>query len=580
MSEDEVKSSFLPEQCESHGITFDAGQLTGVWRGHRAAFSYEWQIDEKRDTTRIEQTVRTGSWLLHKERRTHAVILVTLVLFYLIQRAGSAFPTNLSLEAGLPILGLVVLELFLLADPNLYFTRDEFPDPLVDGLETGEAYRRLSPLIIFRIVALVGLAAMLVTWTVNIPLLTAGVAVGFRICAGTLNIIRAWDAEPRVLRAVEGSPIAGVQLSGVARQHLWLGGQLCGITLIVPLAWAFGTGTVGQYGMGAEVVTYLESNGPFTLWPIDAPLALLLLVGGISAIRSISDETLVLEVNRFQTTEATRISQLVDILATLCATILIYAGLARIIEGAFGVQLLPFAPAFRFPATMAVVGFFSLYFVAGVVVQWYSRTQRAMYMVSNSVPAEVSTPAYSGEFRRLESDAEIAQTFQTFHDEYIIISEGKIDKLPTDEALATVVAHEEGHIENGDVRLCYLIQIISSCTFVGQNVYYALLDFQAREQAADDYAAVQVGEETVVETLLQLELSASDSIQLGFGMNFIPDADEAVTDAAVPRPFSLFFGTFGLSAHPELAERMHRLSDTDETQDSSSDESVKGWLSN
>jgi Zn-dependent protease with chaperone function len=162
----------------------------------------------------------------------------------------------------------------------------------------------------------------------------------------------------------------------------------------------------------------------------------------------------------------------------------------------------------------------------------------------------------------LEQDGLFAGAVGLF-DEYILISQGVLDEL--DEVdVAAVMAHEEGHLAQGEARLTLLIAVLSPFVFTGKNILYGILDFRAREYRADEYAVSRVGDrDQVVEALDSLQEVKTEEVDERFSgvtPTLIPFdvGDEDTT--LLSRIFGFYFGSFAFTqAHPDLEERKSNL---------------------
>lgn len=150
-------------------------------------------------------------------------------------------------------------------------------------------------------------------------------------------------------------------------------------------------------------------------------------------------------------------------------------------------------------------------------------------------------------------------------DDHVLVSRGMLEQL-SDEELAAVLAHEEGHVEHGETRLGLAIAVLSPLVLTGRNVLYGVFDFRRREFRADSYAASRLGDERPVVSMLDsLQERKAESSTEGTVRSATPtlvslETTEAEDQSPLERAFGFYFGEFAMSRiHPSLSERKKAL---------------------
>jgi Zn-dependent protease with chaperone function len=153
----------------------------------------------------------------------------------------------------------------------------------------------------------------------------------------------------------------------------------------------------------------------------------------------------------------------------------------------------------------------------------------------------------------------------------VVVSQGLVDELETEE-LRAVVAHEHAHVaEYDDAALGLVVPVAASLLLVGQNVVLSLLDYRQREFRADAFAAERTSPAAVRSAVEQVAT-----------LGFDPEEDDGDPPAdarravgfravpgAVPRSggqsvFTPLFRPFLLSAaHPSVRERRDAVASGD-----------------
>jgi Zn-dependent protease with chaperone function len=179
------------------------------------------------------------------------------------------------------------------------------------------------------------------------------------------------------------------------------------------------------------------------------------------------------------------------------------------------------------------------------LILWkYSSEQVALY------PDEISAP-----IRVIQTDdAFVGCKYVGFRPQ-IVISEGLKTKLEQKEgALKAVLAHEDAHIRNGDLRLILVIQILSALFFIPKNVFFVKFDFRDREWRADRYAKNVSGTNLKEAIDITSDVKAKQQLIGPAFVSFLPHPD--IDMSVLTKMFSIYYGNFGLTKiHPSNEER-------------------------
>lgn len=207
-----------------------------------------------------------------------------------------------------------------------------------------------------------------------------------------------------------------------------------------------------------------------------------------------------------------------------------------------------------------------LYFGTGIVYQVYSviggfrelKTRTRRHDFSDVYDADAETYL-------LESSELLAGALTTGQTDYIVVSEGYRELLD-DRELASVIAHEEGHLKNRDAGLAAANLVFASFLLTGKNVLFALMNFRKREFEADRYAARKTSRSALRDALFRIQIHLArkktentDKIS-GIIPTMIAFNDNGEVDSLFSQHFEFFYGTFAVTeAHPGLDERLDRL---------------------
>jgi Zn-dependent protease with chaperone function len=217
-------------------------------------------------------------------------------------------------------------------------------------------------------------------------------------------------------------------------------------------------------------------------------------------------------------------------------------------------------------AYILICGLPFLYFGFGVVYQSFSFLRGVIELVTKSYRHDFSD-LYDcdADTYLFDTSALVAGAFSFGAKDFIIVSKGYRELLD-DDALAAILAHEEGHLDAGDAQLATAIAVVSPFLFVGKNALYALFNFHDREIAADNYAIRKMSEDALRKALQQMQIykarrnaSESDSIS-GVIPTMVSFGQEDNDTSLFTRYFGFFYGTFAVQeAHPSLSERISTL---------------------
>lgn len=550
----------LAAYCETRGIRYDRDQMAGVWRGRSVSLYYDWTVEPRPDDGErlVRQDVRAPASFAGQKALTAILLLAAIGVYYFFQTTAGMSMGLAELLLAAFVVGAVVVNVVRMA--LLAIDYDRHPDPLVEGLSVGERYERYAATRPFDAAAAVAFAGLFLALAVNDPQFTLGLFGAYALPAVALHGTWVLTGGEVLLDAMEGSPIAGLRLSGVARRYLETVVRLVGVLLVVPALVVAAQLVAERYVLDARAVSQLSADAPYGLPLVDEAFAVVVLLWGIATLRSTSGETFKIEAFSFGQRTISWPGRLVDAGAILLASACIYLGLAVAFGSAFRTGGLPLpVPWVRIDTTYTVAGLFALYFPAGIGYQALRRYRRTTELLANSTEREVAVDGFTASYRAHESSEPFALAFETLRGSHVVVSQGYLDLFEErPRQLAAIVAHERGHLENGDTRLCNLILVLSTLLLVGQNVFYAMVDFRARELAADDHAAEQVDESAMLDALLTLSLAELPRRTETFGPNFSAHFADPTDDDRVSAAFGLYFGEFALHDHPG-SERLRRL---------------------
>ncbi|WP_226013263.1 M48 family metalloprotease [Halomicrobium salinisoli] len=574
----ELREQFLAERCEHDDVEYDPDSMTGFWRGNLGTVFYEWDVEPDPETSSyvLRQRVRFSSGTIKRFALHVAIWLGFWAVLYRVQTSRIAVADlNLFTVLGATVAGVGLL-LFGLYDALRLLDLEQYPDPLIDGRDVGFRYERYRPVRVLQWLDglnKVGLAAAFVA---------ADPGITFRLGAayGTLAaaFLAVWfaDGGERLVALMDRSAIGDLRRSGLGKRYVQYTWRLSIWILVAPLLTVAAPGLVRRYVAfeDASVLERFTAEAPHSVPMVDTLLSLALVAIAVTLFRNLSDEQFKMEYFDFERRETTWIGRLVDASAVAVSSVLAYVALLKAAEVLLGVPapLLPDS-ALDLPKTSVVAALLALYPLAGVAYQYRKRTRGIEAMLAKSTPdrIEVSDPdgtTFEAPFRVLDAAKHDATSVRFDGEDHVIVTRGLAeDPAVGDRELAAIVAHERGHVANGDTRLCNRILLASSALLVGQNVLYDVVDFYEREFRADEYAADAVGSEAVKDALRVLRESddAGDTSR-SFGPNFGPGFALADRAPRLTQPFELFFGGFAVSeAHPSFDERIERLSSGDES---------------
>lgn len=569
----EIRETFLADRCADHEIQYDPDSLTGIWQGRMLALRYEWTIKEQQNGNSIVyQRVKSPLALIKRQFSLMWPWAIVFALLYYVQYTGGIVIEMVSILELLLAAGIVFIGITFIGFQGLRTTDfSRYPDPLIDGLqEGGYEYRRNNVVRIFSVLWYVSIGLLIVAAIFNNPIITLIFGASYLTIAFVLLGLFYLDGGTRLTSLVDHTFLQSLELSGVAQRYGKFVIELTGVFAILYVLTAVGRLFVVHYihsNSGMSLITQIESGAPYGVAIFDQLVAAILLISGFTVVRNVSDEEYLLGAFDFNQRSVTHVGRLVDLGAVLFSSILIYIALGNLIERFLDIHihLLP-NPWISLPTTTFIASLFALYFPLGILYQHRQRRHRIEDLMQHSTPEAISVGSYSANVRIYDSNSLYATSFSTWNDSYIVISEG-YRSLLTDRELAAVVAHEEGHIENGDTRLCNFIAVLSTVLLIGRNVLYALVDFQCREERADQYAREQVDDQWLMNALIKISQATDDEPTESFGVGFTPHFDLASSSDTPLQAFQLFFGEFALNDHPTYGERLQRIYEKRQEQD-------------
>ncbi|WP_324665860.1 M48 family metalloprotease [Haloarcula sediminis] len=575
-----IEEVTLPDACEHNGVQYDPESMSGIWEGRVRTVLYEWEIaDSGSDYYVLHQRVSVSSEFARFRAAFVLLWLVVWALLYQLQRVGTV---DLSTIGILP-LGLAAGVLLLF---GLYTTYRSFqsvdlhryPDPLVDVRSSGFQFRQYRATAVFTLLEYSNVAWLAVAIFVGVPELTLVLGAAYVTVVLSLLAIWAVDGGELFVLAMERSPLGDLQISGLARRYVEYALQMAGLIALVPaLSLAYRGFVAPAVRVDSTTLASELERAPLSVPLFDELLMILVALVGLSAVRRVRDEDMAIEYFDFQSRRTTHLGRIVDAGAVLLAAGVLYIALASAVEVLLRLDVAR-SPEFpvALPLTLTVAAVLPLYFPAGIVYQHRQRSRRLHDLLENSSPTTVSVDGFEADVHVLETDTHYATSFETRSGEYIVVSKSIVEDFE-DEVVAAVVAHEAGHIANGDTRLCNRVVVVSTLLLVGQNVLYDMVNFYEREHDADRHAAQQVGLGAIRSALTQLRDSdKTGAAPESFGANFAPQFDPD-TEGEFGGIFELFFGGFALSdAHPSIDDRLERLPEQTSAQSASDGSSDAG----
>jgi len=204
----------------------------------------------------------------------------------------------------------------------------------------------------------------------------------------------------------------------------------------------------------------------------------------------------------------------------------------------------------------------SSYFLMGVVYEVGTFVMQLRRFLDDSSSLDIDLAGDDVrvvESENSEGSGAWASSVSTWFVDYIFISREAVEKLEESE-LRAVLEHERAHVDNGEASLSFNLVVISLLTFVGRNVFFSLIDFNAREQRADRRAAEEVGVDPLIGALEKLSGNPKSSHLIGSS----PFSGDFPVNKSVYKYFDLFFGDYALrEAHPDTDDRIRVLEEKD-----------------
>jgi Zn-dependent protease with chaperone function len=308
----------------------------------------------------------------------------------------------------------------------------------------------------------------------------------------------------------------------------------------------------------------LMDSMPYTavfLFSIPLILSQLLLINNLSYEEQIS------EIERF-TTEGTNIKSDRSVWLSVLATAM-FSFLYLYLTCRFAIAANIFYDTFHsVPAAIYIVicGLPALYFGLGTVYQLVSFLTGIHELIADSQWHDFSE-VYDcdAETYLLNHPGLVAGAFSIGVKDFIVVSRGYRELLD-DDALAAILAHEEGHLVTRDAQIATTIAAVSPFLFVGKNALFALFNFHERELKADAHAIEKTDEDSLKHALQQMQIykarekvQDSDSVT-GVIPTVVSFGDSNSKKSFVTRYFGFFYGTFAIQeAHPSLSQRIDPL---------------------
>ncbi len=574
----ELREEFLPEHCDHNDVEYDPDSMTGFWRGGLGTVFYEWTIEPDPETSSyaLHQRVRFSSETIKRFALHVAIWLGFWAALYRVQTNRIVVADlNLFTVLGATITAVGLL-LFGLYDALRLLDLEQYPDPLIDGRSVGFQYERYRPVRVLRWLDGLNKVGLVAAFVAADPGITFRLAAAYGTFGAAFLAIWYADGGERIVALMDRSAIGNLRRSGLGKRYVQYTWRLSIWILVAPLMTVAAPVLVRRYFVfeDAGIIDRFTAEAPHSVPMVDTLLSLAIVLIAVTLFRNLADEQFKMEYFDFEHRDTTTIGRLLDASAVAVSSALVYVALLKAAEVLLGIPV-PFLPdsAIDLPKTSLVAALLPLYPLVGVAYQYRKRTRRIEAMLAASTPdrIEVSDPdgtTYEASFRVLDAPEHDATSFRFDGKDHVIVTRGLVDDPAIgDRELAAIVAHEHGHVANGDTRLCNRILLASSALLVGQNVLYDMVDFYDREFHADEYAADAVGSDAVRSALTVLKESddAGDTSQ-SFGPNFGPGFALADRAPRLTQPFELFFGGFAVSeAHPSFDERIDRLSSDDES---------------
>jgi len=557
----------LRKWCEQNDIAYDPETMTGTWEGKSNTVNYAWEF---------ENVENTNYGILHQETCCSSIILgyvlqqilptlAILCALYSVQRFGVEQILNdlIGLIAAVVLAGFIII-IFL--PFSLYFLYKTYgletaPNPLIEGRDRGLDYYEFEPMEIRSYFGNIEYTLIFVAVFLNNKIITGSIIAFvflFNILFLIVSFINKGDG---IANFQQNTIYRHLRLSSVPKKYL---GAVNKLNIILLLAGSI-TLTVKfiASNYAGMQLSWLDNELYVSFPYIDPLIAVIILYVWGRFLLNLSDDELVLSYYNFHNSGYSTISKVVDAGGVILSSLVVYAGLLVTIDLFGGFNIIHTVDYYYGVKTaIGAVALLSLYIPSGIAYQVWDEIRKTKKKLDNATKDHVDIGDYQQEYYLLDSDDLIAESFTVLFNDYIIVSRGYRDVL-SDRQFAAVVAHEAGHIEHKDTHLCLGILCVSVVLLVGKNVLYSLVNFQAREDRADDYAATMVGKKPLIEALEEIKRVEDQQTQRryyhSFGPNMSPQFD--LTESShVRNLFSLFFGGFALEdAHDSLEQRTDRL---------------------
>lgn len=562
----EIKNK-IADKCSENGIEFDKNSLTGVWSGQSSTAFFEWKLEIEDGDRVIVQDLRVPPTILIGEIVTLLIPTLLFVFLYVLQNHGlpNAWPESMGfVRYGIFISGMVVSLIFFTIF-ELYMLYkiiniSSIPDPLVDAQDEGYGYRKFTGSRFTNVITVAWFILLTLAAIINnasVTILIGATALTVELLYYSLYYI---DGGDTLLRAQTDTVIGDLKFSSVPKQY-FISAIVLTIIVLAMVLFISLFNVIFISVLGGSTLTDLVGGSVRSIPYLDEILALLLLVFGLKHVQNISEERMKISYYDFKSNNPSKYNKLLDSTIILATSSILYFVLLFSIEILFGISVMgipPFTTALN--SVLTVGALLSLYFPVGICYQNFREFDLSRQLIKNSKQNTIELNEFESTYRILPTDDYYAAAFSYLGEDYKIISRGLVELLDK-RPLAAVIAHEEGHIENNDTRLCNIILVLSTILLTGKNVLYTLVNFQKRECAADDYAAKTVGKEPLIEafTDLKAQTGSDDESIESFGANFAPNFDHSESTIRIDS-FKLYYGEFALGeSHSSLEDRIDRL---------------------
>jgi len=594
---EEIVQSLLPKWCDENDIEYDADSLTGVWSGRHGSIEYEWNVEISSDKEHrvIEENKFISLIPLLATNIVHLIFPFGLFVIFIAQNfrfleiiydnfgsRGLSMLDSIIQGSGFLLIILFILSTFIVLDLA------RVSSPLIDGQEEGDKFKTYTDSnydgYVFAVEILMIIAAVLIYNTyVTFAILIASILVVFAIIK-----VRIFDDGELIMKLqkeyqtpldmisqkdtsfsniVDINENIDIQLLEVPQKLFVSVFVIAAVFLLISGA----NQTIEFIVQNTEYINSVDLSFTDTVWYnlVDIIGAVILIVAIPYKLQELGDNWLKVPYYGFYREGLDKYSKIINICLVIMTSALLYFSLFFVIDLVFEVESISlYESTLGFDYIIIASALFISYFYIGIFFQIVSNLFQTYTLLSNSTDQKVSFGDYEADYRLLKTDELYACSFSMLGYDYIIISQGiksSLDEAP----FAALIAHEEAHIRHNDTKLCNLISIGSVLLLVGKNALYSLVNFQSRENAADDYAKAVVGEDAIIQALSKIKDKADGEIEYeSFGNNFTPNFKPSQS-RSIFRIFTLYYGAFTMSnSHLSFDDRIDRLDSSSSNADS------------